>query len=40
VTELVSLRDAAQSLVHSDVGLPLDAVNEHKSLVAGRRSEG
>ncbi len=37
VTELTSMRDAAQTLVRSDVGLPLDAVNEHKSLVAGRR---
>jgi methyltransferase (TIGR00027 family) len=39
VTEVTSMRDAARALVGSDVGLPVNAVNEHKSLVAGRRSE-
>jgi O-methyltransferase involved in polyketide biosynthesis len=39
VTELTPMRGAARTLVRPDVGLPLDAINEHKSLVAGQRSE-
>jgi methyltransferase (TIGR00027 family) len=39
VTEVTSLRDAARALVRPDLGLPVDAVNEHKSLVAGLRSD-
>ncbi len=38
VTELTTMKDAARTLVRSDAGLPVDAVNEHKSLVAGQRS--
>jgi methyltransferase (TIGR00027 family) len=37
VTEETSLREAARCLVPSDSGLPLDAVNQHKTLVAGLR---
>jgi methyltransferase (TIGR00027 family) len=32
-----SLREAARSLVPSESGLPVEEVNEHKTLVAGRR---
>jgi methyltransferase (TIGR00027 family) len=39
VTELTSMRDAARTLVPPDAGLPVNAINEHKSLVAGQRSE-
>lgn len=39
VTEVTSMRDAARTLVGPDVGLPINAINEHKSLVAGRRTE-
>jgi methyltransferase (TIGR00027 family) len=39
VLELTSLRDAAQALVRSDVSLPVNAINMHKTLVATRRSE-
>lgn len=38
VGEAVSLRHAAQSLVPPGSGLPVDAVNEHKTLVSGVRS--
>jgi methyltransferase (TIGR00027 family) len=38
VTEQTSLREAARALVPRASGLPLDAVNEHKTLVAGRHS--
>ena len=38
VTEATNIRDAARTLVGSRVGLPVNAINEHKSLVAGRRS--
>jgi O-methyltransferase involved in polyketide biosynthesis len=37
VTEEMSMRDAARSLVPRGSGLPVDAVNEHKTLVTGRR---
>jgi methyltransferase (TIGR00027 family) len=40
VTEARGMRDAARELVGSASGLPVDAVNEHKSLVAGVRSAG
>ena len=39
VTEATSLRDAARELVGRESGLPVDAVNEHKSLIAGVRSD-
>ena len=35
--EETSLREAARSLVPSESGLPVNAVNEHKTLVAGLR---
>jgi len=34
IDEVMSLRAAAIALVPSDVGLPTDAVNEHKTLIA------
>ncbi len=34
IDEVTSLRDAARRLVPSGVGLPTDAVNEHKTLIA------
>ena len=37
VIEETSLREAARSLVPGESGLPVDAVNEHKTLVAGLR---
>lgn len=37
VVERTSARDAARSLVPPATGLPVDAVNEHKTLVAARR---
>jgi methyltransferase (TIGR00027 family) len=37
VIQETSLREAACSLVPSESGLPIDAVNEHKTLVAGLR---
>lgn len=37
VIEEMSLREAARSLVPSESGLPVDAVNRHKTLVAGLR---
>jgi methyltransferase (TIGR00027 family) len=37
VVEETSLRESARSLVPSESGLPVDAVNEHKTLVAGLR---
>jgi methyltransferase (TIGR00027 family) len=37
VIEQTSLREAARSLVPRGSGLPVDAVNEHKTLVAGLR---
>lgn len=37
VDEVMSMRDAARSLVPSDSGLSVDAVNEHKTLVAAVR---
>jgi methyltransferase (TIGR00027 family) len=37
VTEATSLRDAARALVPRESGLPVDAINAHKSLVAGLR---
>jgi methyltransferase (TIGR00027 family) len=37
VTEAASLRDVARTLVPRTSGLPVDAVNEHKSLVAAMR---
>jgi hypothetical protein len=39
VTEAASMRDAARELVGRESGLPVDAVNEHKSLVAVVRSD-
>jgi methyltransferase (TIGR00027 family) len=38
VTEATSMRGAAREFVGRDSGLPVDAVNEHRSLVAGVRS--
>jgi methyltransferase (TIGR00027 family) len=38
VHEAVSLRQAARSLVPPGSGLPVDAVNEHKTLVSGVRA--
>lgn len=35
VIEATSLRDAARALVPRESGLPIDTVNEHKTLVAG-----
>jgi methyltransferase (TIGR00027 family) len=40
VTETTSLRDAARALVSRGSGLPVDAINEHKTLIAGRRRVG
>ena len=37
VTEQTSLREAARALVPRASGLPVEAVNEHKTLVAGSR---
>ena len=37
VIQETSLREAARSLVPTESGLPVDAVNEHKTLVAGLR---
>jgi methyltransferase (TIGR00027 family) len=37
VTEATSARDAARELVGRGSGLPVDAVNAHRSLIAGRR---
>jgi len=37
VIQEMSLREAARSLVPSESGLPVEAVNEHKTLVAGLR---
>jgi methyltransferase (TIGR00027 family) len=39
VTEATSTRDAARDLVGRASGLPVDAVNEHRSLIAGVRSD-
>jgi methyltransferase (TIGR00027 family) len=39
VTEATSMRDAAREFVGRESGLPVDAVNEHKSLIAGVRSD-
>jgi len=38
VTGHTSLREAARALVPQESGLPVDVVNEHKTLVAGSRS--
>lgn len=38
VNEETSVREAARALVPRECGLPVDAVNEHKALVAGLRS--
>jgi leucine carboxyl methyltransferase len=38
VNEEMSLREAARTLVPRESGLPVDAVNEHKTLVAAVRS--
>jgi methyltransferase (TIGR00027 family) len=38
VEEETSMRDAARALVPRESGLPVDAVSEHKALVAGLRS--
>ncbi len=38
VSEATSMREAAHALVPRESGLPVDAVNEHKALVAGVRS--
>jgi methyltransferase (TIGR00027 family) len=35
IGEVMSLRDAANTLVPRESGLPTDAVNEHKTLIAG-----
>ncbi len=37
VDEAISLREAALALVPRDAGLPVDAVNEHKTLVSASR---
>ncbi|MGH2473848.1 MAG: hypothetical protein ACRDIL_01175 [Candidatus Limnocylindrales bacterium] len=37
VNEATSLREAARVLVPSNFGLAVDAVNDHKTLVAGLR---
>jgi O-methyltransferase involved in polyketide biosynthesis len=34
VDEVTSMRDAAKALVPHDSGLPVDAINEHKTLIA------
>jgi methyltransferase (TIGR00027 family) len=39
VTEATSMRDAAREFVERESGLPVDAVNEHKTLVAAVRSD-
>ena len=39
VTDATSMRDAARELVGRESGLPVDAVNEHKSLIAAMRSD-
>ena len=39
VTEATTMRDAARELVGTESGLPVDAVNQHKSLIAGERSD-
>jgi methyltransferase (TIGR00027 family) len=38
VDEVMSMRDAARTLVPRESGLPIDAVSEHKTLVAAVRS--
>jgi O-methyltransferase involved in polyketide biosynthesis len=38
VTEETSMREAARALVPRESGLPVEAINEHKTLVAGLRS--
>jgi methyltransferase (TIGR00027 family) len=38
VTEAMTLREAARALVPRASGLPIEAINEHKTLVAGVRS--
>jgi methyltransferase (TIGR00027 family) len=38
VTSAISLREAARDLVRRDAGLPLNSINEHKTLVAAVRS--
>jgi hypothetical protein len=38
VTEAASMREAARALVSRASGLPIEAINEHKTLVAGVRS--
>ena len=38
VEEATSMRNAARTLVTGDSGLPVDAVNEHKTLVAAART--
>jgi methyltransferase (TIGR00027 family) len=38
VTEAVTMREAARALVSRTSGLPIEAINEHKTLVAGVRS--
>jgi methyltransferase (TIGR00027 family) len=38
VAEATSMRDAARTLVTRDSGLPVDAVNEHKTLVAAAQT--
>jgi methyltransferase (TIGR00027 family) len=37
IDEVMSLRDAANTLIPRDSGLPTDAVNEHKTLIAAAR---
>ena len=37
VVEVTGMKDAARALVGADAGLPVDAVNAHKSLVACRK---
>ena len=37
VTEATGVRDAARALVPRASGLPIDAINEHRALVAGER---
>ena len=37
IGEVMSLRDAANTLVPCDSGLPTDAVSEHKTLIAAVR---
>jgi methyltransferase (TIGR00027 family) len=39
VTEATSLRDAARKCIERESGLPVDAVNDHKSLLAAVRSD-